>query len=43
MIIILMRRCANQEEACRLLTRALADQIPADAAPQLRVIHGGRR
>jgi hypothetical protein len=41
-IIFLMRRCAEQEESCRLLIRALADQRPA-AAPQLRVIQGGRR
>lgn len=42
-IVVLMRRCAEQEASCRLLIRALADQRPAGTAPQLRVIQGGRR
>jgi hypothetical protein len=42
-IIALMRRCAQLDQACRLLLDALVAQRPAEDVPRLRVIQGGRR
>jgi hypothetical protein len=41
-IIALLRRCAKQEESCRLLIEALVALNPP-GPPRLRVIPGGRR
>jgi hypothetical protein len=42
-IIVLMRRCAQLDQACRLLLDALVAQPPAAGAPMLRVIRGGKQ
>ena len=41
-IVALMRRCAELDQSCRLLRDALATQPPAEGAPRLRLIQGGR-